>query len=88
MTLTFTAGVDIVVVDIPIINDFLCEPDEVFQLNLATANPDVNLDPATGFVTIQDDDGELKFPCSVQTLHCLKWVVTVVQRCVSTWTIS
>ncbi len=61
MTLTFDSGIDTIRVDIPIINDNLCEPDEVFQVNLATTDPDVNLDPATGFVTIIDDDGELKF---------------------------
>ncbi len=66
MILTFSAGVDTIRVDIPIINDFLCEPDEIFQVNLDTADPDVNLDPATGFVTIQDDDGELKLPCLIK----------------------
>ncbi len=68
MILTFGAGVDTIRVDIPIINDNLCEPDEIFQLNLDTADPDVNLDPATGFVTIQDDDGELNLPCLIQKL--------------------
>ncbi len=61
MTLTFDSGIDTIRVDIPIVDDNLCEADEIFQVNLATADPDVNLDPATGFVTIIDDDGELKF---------------------------
>ena len=45
-------------VEIPIINDMLTESDEVFQVDLSTRNGDVNLSPASGIVTIQDDDGK------------------------------
>ncbi len=59
MTLIFNSGIDTVQVSIPIVDDSLCDADEVFQVNLATAEPDVTLNPATGFVTIKDD-GKLR----------------------------
>ncbi len=68
MVLNFNSGVDTIQVNIPIVDDNLCEADEIFQLNLATTDPDVNLNPATGFVTIKDDDGKLKCPCSVHNV--------------------
>ncbi len=61
MILTFNSVVDTIQVNIPIIDDInLSEADEIFQVNLATADLDVNLDPATGFVTIKDNDGKFR----------------------------
>ncbi len=60
MILTFNSVVDTIQVNIPIVDDNLCEADDIFQVNLATADPDVNLNPATGFVTIKDDDGKFR----------------------------
>ncbi len=56
MVLTFNSVVDTIQVNISIFDDNLCDPDENFQVNLATADPDVNLNPATGFVAIKNND--------------------------------
>ena len=58
LDLTFSAMDTQFEVEIPIINDTLAESDEVFQVDLSTSNSDVNLSPASGIVTIQDDDGK------------------------------
>ncbi len=55
-SLTFSSSVTQLAVDIPITNDLLTEIDEIFQVTLTTLDGDVNLNPATGFVTIIDDD--------------------------------
>ncbi len=55
MILIFNSVVDRIQVNIPIVDDNLCEADEIFQVNLETTDLDVNLDPATGSVTIIDD---------------------------------
>jgi len=47
--------------NVPIVNDGLCESDEVFTILLSTQPPEtqVNLNPQTGTATIIDDDGNL-----------------------------
>ncbi len=51
-SLTFSSSVTQLAVDIPITNDLFTEIDEIFQVTLTTLDGDVNLNPATGFVTI------------------------------------
>ncbi len=55
-SLTFSSSITELAVDIPITNDLFTEIDEIFQVTLTTVDGDVNLNPATGFVTILDDD--------------------------------
>ena len=61
LDLIFSANATQFEVEIPIINDTLTEFDEMFQVDLRTSNSDVNLSPASGFVTIQDDDGRFSW---------------------------
>ena len=58
--ITFTSTtVGPIKINIPINDDLLCEGEEIFQVSLrAPGEPDVNLDPATGVVTIIDDDSK------------------------------
>ena len=49
--------------DLPIIDDDLCENDEIIDLLLTTSSPDVNLAPATGEIIIIDDDGNVLVVC-------------------------
>ena len=44
---------------IPIFDDIICEDNELFNIDLSTVDPGVNLNPATSFgtVTIIDNDG-------------------------------
>ncbi len=46
-------------IDIPILNDVICEADEVFTVSLTSADDCVSiLMPSQGSVTIVDDDGK------------------------------
>jgi len=47
--------------NVPIVNDGICESDEIFTILLSTQPPEtqVNLNPQTGTATIIDDDGNL-----------------------------
>ena len=62
--LVFTSATPLntpVCVPVPIVNDSICESDEVFTILLSTQPPEtqVNLNPQTGTATIIDDDGNL-----------------------------
>ncbi len=57
-SLTFSSTVTQLSVDIPIIDDLIVEAEERFQVSLATGDGNVNLNPATGFVTIIGNDGK------------------------------
>ena len=64
MLVVFNAGNtnDMICVEIPIVDDSLCEGNEQFQVSLENNDPaNVNLAPgrATGTVTIIDDDGKV-----------------------------
>ena len=59
IVLTFDSTTPAIWLDIPIIDDDLCENDETIDLMLTTSSPDVNLDPATGEIIIIDDDGNV-----------------------------
>ena len=63
MVLTFDSTTDEIWLDVPIIDDDLCEDDEIIDLLLTTSNPDVNLAPATGEIIIIDDDGNVHVVC-------------------------
>ncbi len=60
-SLTFSSSITQLAVDIPIINDLIVEGNERFQVSLATGDGSVNLNPATGFVTIIDDDRKRQY---------------------------
>ncbi len=57
-SLTFSSSVTQLSVDIPIIDDLIVEGNERFQVSLATGDGDINVNPATGFVTIIENDGK------------------------------
>ena len=59
VVLTFDSMTDEIWLDIPIVDDDLCEDNETIDLMLTTSNPDVNLLPATGDIIIVDDDGNV-----------------------------
>ena len=63
MPVVFNAGNidDMMCVQIPIVDDTLCEGNEQFQVSLQNNDPNVNLAPgrATGTVTIIDNDGKV-----------------------------
>ena len=62
MPVVFNAGNinDMLCIEIPIVDDDLCEGNEQFQVSLQNNDPDVNLAPgrATGTVTIIDNDSK------------------------------
>ena len=55
--LTFTPNITIICQNIIIINDTFYENREDFNVRLTTVDPDVNLIPDTGTVTILDEEG-------------------------------
>ena len=55
--LTFTPNITIICQSIIIINDTFYENSEDFNVRLTTVDPDVNLIPDTGAITILDEDG-------------------------------
>ncbi len=55
-SLTFSSSITQLAVDIPINDDLFVEGNERLQVSLATGDGNVNLNPATGFVTIIDND--------------------------------
>ncbi len=57
-SLTFSSSVTQLAVDVPINDDVIVEENERFQVSLTTGDGNVNLTPATGFVTIIDNDGK------------------------------
>ena len=63
MVLTFDSTTDEIWLDVPIIDDDLCENDEIIDLLLTTSSPDVNLNPAIGEIIIVDDDGNVLVVC-------------------------
>ena len=63
MVLTFDSTTSEIWLDVPIIDDDLCENDEIIDLLLTTSSPDVNLDPAIGEIIIIDDDGNVLVVC-------------------------
>ena len=59
MVLTFDSTTSEIWLEVPIVDDDLCEENETIGLLLTTSSPDVNLDPATGEIIIIDDDGNV-----------------------------
>ena len=67
MVLTYTSGNDddMLCANIPILDDNLCEADEIFNARLTTTDSDVIITTPTQTITIEDNDGRLQ--CSAQT---------------------
>ena len=63
IVLTFDSTTSEIWLDVPIIDDDLCENDEIIDLLLTTSSPDVNLNPASGEIIIIDDDGNVLVVC-------------------------
>ena len=63
MVLTFDSTTSEIWLEVPIIDDDLCEENETIDLMLTTSNPDVKLAPATGEIIIIDDDGNVHVVC-------------------------
>ena len=59
VALTFDEAISRQCVDIPIIDDDDIEIDERFTVSLETNDPNTTLDPRTGVVIIENDDGML-----------------------------
>ena len=45
-------------VNIPIVDDLICEGPETFRVTLSETDPDVTLSGSSRVVTIEDNDGE------------------------------
>ena len=58
-TLTFDEDTNVQCVDIPINDDDDIENDETFTVSLETDDPDTTLNPRSGQVIIENDDGTL-----------------------------
>ena len=57
--LEFESGSTRECTQIPIVDDLIDEEDEMFDVILTTNDPDMELAPENGMVTIIDDDGML-----------------------------
>ena len=78
-------------VNIPIVNDVICEGQESFTISLVNTDPNVILQPgrSSGTVTIIDDDGKFRQPndsiiimywwCLLHKLH------SVLSSCCDWW---
>ena len=58
MTVTFQPGETSVIVPVPILDDSLIEPTEVFSASLSTTDSTVTVGDDTATVDILDNDGE------------------------------
>ncbi len=76
-SLTFSSSVTQLAVDIPINDDLFVEVNERFQVSLATGDGAINLNPATGFVTIIDNDG--KYGCLISIQYYMQVITYIVQ---------
>ena len=63
--LNFDPTTDTQDIIIPLINDDIMEPNEVFSLSLMLTGEKENINIAmdTSFITISDDDGKLELAC-------------------------
>jgi len=69
--LTFSGTVQRACVRIPIRNDSIAEPQEVFMVVINSTDPDVRLPTPMSTVTIEDDDGgTLQSQLTVITINC------------------
>ena len=79
--LTFNAAVSTQMVTIPILDDLIVEPSEMFTLALTSTDPAVILNPSSSNVTIEDLDSKLLQVWYVYLAHHVHSITRGLKLC-------